>query len=148
MGPSGPPGPPGADAVSEYAYFVSFAEQTLLPDTNVDLIGPIGGSGNFALVNSGLEISVATSGTYAVWYSVTTTDRSQFGVTIDGSVWLFSVSASNSGAQTNGMSILNLQAGDLLGLRNISDATSVPRPTFATETEPTVNASLMIQKID
>jgi len=148
-GPPGPPGPQGPPASSEYGYVYNTSvqlvaiEAAVLFDTNGLLTAGIthspGASG----------ITVASTGDYAISFSVSGVEPNQFALFVNGIVAPGTIHGSGTGTQqNNGQTILTLAAGDVLTLRNHSSAAAVTLQILAGGTQTNVNASLRIQKLN
>lgn len=147
-GDKGDTGDAGAAAVSDYAFIRSTAAQVIAIDADVAF------NGNGAMTSAVTHAPGSTvvvlnqAGTYAVWFSVSGVEPSQFALTINGVAIDDSRYGSGAGTQlTTGMTIVTVAVGDVLTLRNSSSAAAVTLQTLAGGTETNINASLLIQKL-
>ena len=146
-GPTGPTGPAGPAATPNYAYIYNLAAQTVAVEAAVtfDSNGPISG---FTHVLGASTVSVTAAGTYIVDFSTSATEVTQFAVTVNGVPMPQATYGSGAGTQqNNGQTILDLAAGDVLGLRNHSSPAAVGLPTTMGGTQADVNASLLIEQL-
>ncbi|KUO58956.1 MAG: hypothetical protein APF84_05740 [Gracilibacter sp. BRH_c7a] len=134
-------------AIADYAYIYNTGNQ------NIPLEESILFSSNGALLgilhNAGTgPITVEESGTYAVWFIVTSQAANQFalfqnGVEVPGSIYGTGlVSTGNPG-----MAMLNAEAGDVLTLQNHTSAGAIDLDNAAGGTQTNVSASIMILRI-
>jgi hypothetical protein len=95
------------------------------------------------------SVGVTSTGTYAIYFSVTGGQQNQFAVFVNGIVVPESLYGTGSGNVANdGMVILNLTAGDVLTVVNhTSNANSVSLSTNDGGTQTNVNASILIERI-
>jgi hypothetical protein len=95
------------------------------------------------------SVTVTSAGTYAVFFNVTGGQQSQFALFVNGTVVPSSLYGSGSGnTGPDGQVILNLNAGDVLTLRNhTSNASSVTLNNSAGGSQTNVDASLLIEKL-
>jgi hypothetical protein len=99
---------------------------------------PLGGTG----------VTLATAGAYAVTFSVSGTEPSQVALFVDGTLVPGTVYASGAGTQQNtGQAILITPAGAVLTVRNHSSAAAVGLATPIGGTQPSTNASMVIEKV-
>jgi BclA C-terminal domain/Collagen triple helix repeat (20 copies) len=146
-GATGATGSQGPARVVNYAYIYNLAAQTVAIEADVtfDGNGPMSG---FSHVLGTSTVSVTTAGVYEVNLSVSTTEVSQFAVTVNGVPVPQETYGSGAGVQqNNGQAILVLGAGDVIRLRNHSSAAAVGLPTVAGGTQANVNASLLIEQL-
>jgi hypothetical protein len=146
-GATGPTGPAGPATTPNYAYIYNLAAQTVAIEGAVtfDSNGPISG---FTHVLGASTVSVTAAGTYIVDFSTSATEVTQFAVTVNGVPMPQATYGSGAGTQqNNGQTILDLAAGDVLGLRNHSSPAAVGLPTTMGGTQADVNASLLIEQL-
>jgi hypothetical protein len=109
------------------------------------------GTAGFAHGLGSSDITVLNEGVYKVTFSVSGAEPNQFGLFINGVVVAESVYGSGAGTQQNtGQAILSIGANDVITLVNHTSAAAV---TLAASppiggTAPTVNASILFQKLD
>jgi len=140
-----PPPPPSSD--NPYAYIYNTDSQT------IPVNGSVSFSNNGALLGiihdkNTAPITIESAGTYAVWYTVTGAEASQFTLyqnenPVPGST--YGTSAVNNGY--TGMVIINAAAGDQLTLRNHTSTGAVTLDSAAGGAETGVSASIMILRI-
>jgi hypothetical protein len=153
-GGTGAAGPTGATGgvISAYAYIYNLKEQTVKIGEPVyfDSNGPLLGVRH---ERDASEITILSSGTYIIFFSISATEPNQFALFINypknekpvpGSVY-----GSGAGTQQiTGQIILELAAEDTLVLRNFSSAAEVILPSLMGGTEANVNASISIQRLN
>jgi len=149
-GATGAPGTPGASGagLSAYAYIYNLVPQTIaiqgsvLFDSNGVLLG-------IKHTPGGAGITVDSGGIYSVFFSLSGTEPSQFGLFVNGVVAPGSIYGSGAGTQqNNGQIVLSLNAGDTLSLVNFSSAAAVGLASVIGGTQANVNASVSIFKIN
>ena len=105
-------------------------------------------SADFAFAPGTTLITVATPGTYLVWFSVSSFEPNQFALMHNGTPVPGGLFGSGAGTQTNsGMTVVSASAGDILTLRNHTSAAAVSLQTLAGGTQTNVNASIIVQKV-
>ena len=114
-------------------------------DITFGINGPLSG---FTHTAGTSVITVSTTGTYLVSFSVTGVQAGQFTL-MDGGVPLAStIYGTGAGQQQDhGEAIVNLTAADVLTLRNHSSSTGVTLATSAGGTQANVDASILIQQL-
>jgi hypothetical protein len=94
------------------------------------------------------EITVLDAGIYAIDFSASTTEPSQLALFADGTVIPGAIYGSGAGTQQNaGQVIVALPANSVITLRNHTSAAAVGFQAGAGGTQPSVNASIAIEKI-
>jgi hypothetical protein len=147
-GVAGTPGATGPAAVAQYANIYNEDFQVVLPEEDIFFTtnGVMTSGFTHFAVSPGL--TVAAAGDYAVWFSVSTQEPSQFALFDDGIVVDGGTFGSGAGTQQDsGMVIVSARAGDILTLRNHSSNTAVTLQWSAGGTALTSNASIIIEKI-
>jgi BclA-like protein/collagen triple helix repeat protein len=145
----GLPGPPGPVAPTSYGYFYNLTPQTVAIEADVAFDS--NGTSSLDLVHApGTSPIIFTqSGTYAVEFAVSGVEPNQFALFLNGTEVVGSVFGSGAGTQQNqGKVIVAIFAGDVMTLRNHSSAAAVTLQTLAGGTQPNVNASLLIERLD
>ena len=145
----GATGPGGTNGLSQYAYVYNVAPQIVALeaavtfDTNGVMTSGIthsAGAGGITLVNAG---------TYKIAFSVSGTEPNQMAMFVNGVLAPGTVYGSGAGTQENtGQAILTLGAGDVFTLRSHSSAAGVTLAILIGGTAQSVNASVVIQKLD
>lgn len=150
VGPTGATGPQGPIAdgpIPVYAYAYNTTSQTVAIGEDVDFAtnGLIGGITHVAGTSAFI---VNESGIYEILFSTTTTGPNQFSLTLNGSAI---VGSTFGNAQTTpvtaGMIVTNINAGDVITLRNFTSAEVVTLDTATGGTAENTNASIIIKKI-
>lgn len=163
-GVTGPTGATGTSATLGYAFASNAADQVVSPSSNVTFLSPSSSSGIAAPAPGGTSFTILTSGVYRIQFYVrgtpgllTPPGTLQFEVTANGIP--FSNSSYAGDVQTaslaafgteavNGFTIVNLTAGDVIRLHNITEGGLVPVTLSAVPfgvTAP-VNASMLIEQ--
>jgi hypothetical protein len=100
-------------------------------------------------VGGSSQITLTNSGTYEIAFLVSTVEPNQFAVFVNGAAVVSSIFGSGAGTQqNNGQVILALGAGDVITLVNHSSSAAVTLQTLAGGTQISVNASILIRKLD
>ena len=155
-GPVGPKGDTGATGPagtgsSEYGYIYNLSAQVVPLEAAVTFSDNGIGTAGFTHGLGSAEIVVINQGIYKVTFSVSGTEPNQFALFLNGVVVKESVYGSGAGTQqNNGQAILSIGANDVLTLRNHTSAAAVSlaaAPPIG-GTVATVNASILIQKLD
>ena len=95
------------------------------------------------------QILITNAGIYEVTFSVSGTEPNQFGLFLNGAVVPGTIYASGAGTQqNNGQAIFTIGAGDVLTLRNHTSAAAVSLATPIGGTQASVNASIVIKKLN
>ncbi|HYI36110.1 MAG TPA: hypothetical protein VEX39_05880 [Thermoleophilaceae bacterium] len=95
------------------------------------------------------NITVSAGGTYKVSFATSGTEPGQFALFLDGVVVDGTTYGSGAGTQqNNGQAIVAIPAGAVLTLRNHSSAAAVGLQPNAGGTAPSVNASVVLEKLD
>lgn len=93
-------------------------------------------------------ITLTTAGTYAVTFLVSGTEPSQMAVFVNGILVPGTVYGSGAGTQQNtGQAILVAPAGAVLTVRNHTSSAAVGLATPIGGTQPSSNASVLIEKL-
>ncbi|MCW2853107.1 MAG: hypothetical protein JWM84_2771 [Nocardioides sp.] len=149
-GPSGAPGADGQDGQDfsgTSAYVYSTLPQLVAIEADVIFENSLAAQGVTHVPGTG-AITVLTSGRYAVRFVVSANEPNQFALTRNGMVVPGSTYGSGAGTQQNsGEVLVDLEAGDVLTLRNHTSVVAVTLPTLAGGVQPNVNASLIIEKV-
>jgi hypothetical protein len=147
-GPAGPPGPAGANGLSQYAYVYNLGGETvpLEADVNFDSNGVLTPGITHAL--GAAAITLATAGAYEVTFSVSGTEPSQMALFVNGTLVSGTVYGSGAGTQQNtGQAIFVAPAGAVLTVRNHTSSAAVGLATPIGGTQPSANASVVIEKL-
>jgi hypothetical protein len=147
IGPAGPTGPQGPVGQPDYAYIYNVAAQTVALEGPVlfDSNGPLTG---FTHTAGSAAVTVVSSGTYLVDFSVSGTEPNQFSLFADGSALAGTTYGSGAGTQQNGGQVMvSLVAGDVLTLVNHSSAAAIGLASDIGGTQANVNASLVIEEL-
>ncbi|MDQ6807458.1 MAG: collagen-like protein [Actinomycetota bacterium] len=95
------------------------------------------------------QIVLTVAGDYKVTFSVSGVEPNQMALFLNGSAIAGAVYGSGAGTQPNvGQAILRAGAGDLLTLVNHSSAAAVTLQANAGGTQASVNASVLIEKLN
>jgi len=93
-------------------------------------------------------VTLTTAGTYAVTFSVSGTEPSQMALFVNGTLVPGTVYGSGAGTQQNtGQAILVAPAGAVLTVRNHTSSAAVGLATPIGGTQPSSNASVVIEKL-
>lgn len=153
-GATGPQGPQGIQGIqgpagtSDYAYVynLGFQSVALEADVSFDTNGVSSGITHTA---GTAAIVIVSAGTYNISFSVSSTAPNQFALYLNGSPVAGGTYGSGSGTQqNNGSVILSLLPGDIVTLRNHSSTGAVTLQTLAGGTQPNVNASVLMMKLN
>ncbi|MCY9202271.1 BclA C-terminal domain-containing protein, partial [Bacillus halotolerans] len=139
----------GAAGLSEYGYIYNLSAQTVAIEADVifDSTGITTPGITHAPGTS--QIAITTPGDYEVTFSVSGVEPNQFTLFLNGAPITNTVYGSGAGTQqNNGQAIIAIAAGDVLTLRNHTSAAAVTLQTLAGGTQPNVNASIVIKKLD
>jgi hypothetical protein len=94
-------------------------------------------------------ITVTDPGHYKVTFGISSVEPSQFTVFMNGVAISGATFGSGAGTQQNdGQVIVALAAGDVITLRNYTSAAAVTLQTLAGGTQTSVNASLVLEKLN
>jgi hypothetical protein len=133
--------------LSAYGYIYNVTAESIAREASVSFSnnGPLVG---ITHTPGSPNVVVTNSGTYAVFFSLTSTQQSQFALFLNGTVVPESLYGSGSGnIGPLGQVILDLAAGDILTLVNhTSNANSVSLNNSAGGSQTNVDASLLIEK--
>jgi hypothetical protein len=135
--------------LSEYAYIYNLDAQTVAIEADVNF------STN-GLLTDGIShdpgspsILISEAGVYEVTFSVSGTEPNQFALFLNGDLVPGTIYASGAGTQqNNGQAIFTIEAGDVLTLRNHSSDAGVGLATPIGGKQASVNASVVIKKLD
>ncbi len=154
QGPAGTPGatgatgPAGTSGLSQYAYIYNLGGQAvpLEGDVTFDSNGVLTPGITHALGAAG--ITLTTTGTYEVTFSVSGTEPSQIALFVNGTLVPGSVYGSGAGTQQNtGQAIFVASAGAVLTVRNHTSSAAVGLATPIGGTQPSSNASVVIERL-
>jgi hypothetical protein len=148
-GASGTNGSNGTSGLTTYAYIYNLGAQVVALDAAVTL-------DTNGLLTPGIShsaglapIVVANAGVYDIAFSTAGSEPSQMGIFINGVPAPGTVYASGAGTQqNNGHVLLALSAGDSLTLNNHLSAAAVTLATPIGGTAASVNASMLIKKLN
>jgi hypothetical protein len=147
VGPPGKVGPPGPVGDPSYAYVYNVSAETVSQGAAV-VFDTNGAMKGVTHVPGQPDIDVTSTGTYAISFSVSGVEPSQFSLTDNGTVVPGSRYGSGAGTQQNsGEIIVNLSAGDTVDLVNDTSDTAVTLESLAGGTQANVNASVMIEQV-
>ena len=146
-GDTGPQGP--ASGLSVYGYIYNLDAQVVALEA--DVIFSTDG-----LLTAGIlhapgtaPISITNAGNYEVTFSVSGTEPNQFALFLNGVLVPGTIYASGAGTQQNtGQAVFTIGAGDVLTLRNHTSAAAVTLATPIGGTQASVNASIVIKKLN
>ena len=94
-------------------------------------------------------ITLTISGIYKVTFNLSTVEPSQYTAFLNGIAITGATYGSGAGTQqNNGQFIVAVVAGDILTIRNYTSAAVSTLQTLAGGTEASVNASVIIEKLD
>jgi hypothetical protein len=112
-------------------------------DTNGILTGGIAHSAGLS------PITISAPGIYKITFSISGVEPNQFTVFLNGVPLTGATYGSGAGTQqSNGQVIVALVAADVLTLQNFTSAAAVTLQTLAGGTQPNVNASVVIEKLN
>jgi hypothetical protein len=134
---------------SEFAYIYNLTPTTIAVEADIpfDSNGSI--TSGFTHTPGSSTITIVTSGTYRIHFSVSGTEPNQFALFLNGIVVSGSTYGSGSGIQqNNGQAVFSIIAGDVVTLRNHSSASAVGLASVVGGTQANVNASMEIEKIN
>ena len=146
-GPAGATGPQGPAGQPDYGYIYNLAAQTVAIEGAVlfDSNGPLSG---FTHTAGSASITVGSTGTYLVGFSISGTEPNQFSLFDNASPVAGTTYGSGAGTQQDGgQAIVRLAAGDVLTLINHSSAAAIGLASDIGGTQANVNASLVIQEL-
>jgi hypothetical protein len=134
--------------LSSYGYIYNLTEESVAQEASV-AFGTNGPLVGITHTPGSPSVVVTDSGTYAVNFSLTSSQPSQFALFRNGTVVPESLYGSGTGdVGPFGQVILNLTAGDVLTLVNhTSNAGSVTLDNSAGGKQTNVDASLLIEKL-
>jgi len=136
--------------LATYGYVYDLLGQNVAQEGSVHFTanGPLVGITHTTILNN-TDVVVGSSGTYAVFFNVTGQQQSQFALFVNGTPVPESLYASGSGnTGPAGQVILDLNAGDVLTLRNhTSSSSSIALNNGVGGSQTNVDASLLIEKL-
>ncbi|MCW3015831.1 MAG: triple helix repeat-containing collagen, partial [Solirubrobacterales bacterium] len=144
-GATGAAGPAGASA---YAYIYNEGPEIVPVEAPVSFstTGAVAGGIVHA---AGSQVIVGATGIYKVSFSISGIEPNQFTLFVNGAPVPGTTHGSGAGTQQNdGQQILPLTAGDAMTLVNHSSAAAVTLQTLTGGTQPDVNASLLVERLD
>jgi hypothetical protein len=147
-GATGATGPAGSSALSQYADIYNRGGETvpLEADVTFDSNGVLTPGISHALGVAG--ITLTTAGTYEVTFSVSGTEPSQMALFVNGTLVPGAVYGSGAGTQQNtGQAIFIAPAGAVLTVRNHTSSAAVGLATPIGGTQPSSNASVVIERL-
>jgi len=151
IGPAGATGPTGATGTAapvEFAYIYNVSAETvpLEADVTFDTNGVLTAGLTHAPGATG--ITFASAGYYTVGFTVSAVEPNQMGLFVNGVVVPGTVHGSGAGTQqTTGQTIIRVDAGDVLTLRNHTSAAAVGLQPLAGGTQPSTNAAIRIVQL-
>jgi hypothetical protein len=147
-GQDGAPGQPGPAATIDYAYVYDMSGQTVAPDGSVTFNSDGIKTSGITHSAASSNVVLASAGTFKVEMSVLGSDQNQFGLFLNGvAIPGGTFGETGSDRQTNGQTIIVVTAGAVLTLRNETPATPITLNNQAGGTIPTVDASLLIERL-
>jgi len=156
-GTNGPTGPIGSTGNNSFAFVYNTTSRVLVGGGGVvgnivefDTLGAITPGFNF--VNAQQLITVDFTGTYLVEFTVLVPSAAQFSLLLGGSALIFPQSVYGSSVPDGvstifGQAIITLNANEGVSLLNTSNG-SITLPTNVGGSEVTINASLIIQRLN
>ncbi|MCM3628199.1 hypothetical protein M3194_12575 [Paenibacillus glycanilyticus] len=135
--------------VSEFGYIYNLAGQVVAKEE--DVIFDTNGTLTPGIIHAPgtAEITVMSPGHYELTVSASGEGPSQFALFLNGILVPGTIYGSGAGTQqNNGQAIIALSAGDVLTLRNHSSVAAVTLRTLVGGTQPNVNASILIKKLN
>ena len=151
-GPAGDPGPAGPGSAPAYAYVYNVVGTTVPVEADVTFSAAGVLSDGFTHVSGAAEIAIVNPGVYRVSFTVSAAAANQVALFVNGVEVSGSVYGSAAGAQQNaGQAIVTIASGDVvdgganLTVRNHSTAAALGLATPLGGTQPTVNASVLIE---
>lgn len=147
-GATGPSGPAGSNGLSQYAYVYNLTAETVAVEADI----PFDSNGvmtpGITHLLGGAGITLVTAGAYEVTFSVSGTEPSQMALFVNGTLVPGTVYASGAGTQQNtGQAIFAAPAGAVLTVRNHSSAAAVGLAAPIGGTQPSSNASVIVEKL-
>ncbi len=135
-------------AATEIAYIYNLTATTIAVEADIPFDSNGSMTSGYTHTPGSSSITVVTSGTYRICFSVTGTEPNQFTLFLNGIEVPGSTYGSGAGTQqNNGQTVFSITAGDVLTLRNHSSAAAVGLASFVGGTQLNVNASILIEKI-
>lgn len=138
----------GAVGASEFGYIYNLTRRVVAKEEDVIF-------DNNGILTPGIihvpgttEITVVSSGNYEFTFSASGAEPSQFALFLNGTLIPGTIYGSGAGQQNNGQAIIALSSGDVLTLRNYSSGAAVTLQTLVGGTQPNVNASVLIKKLN
>ncbi len=147
-GATGATGPAGSNGLSQYAYVYNLGGETvaLEADVTFDSNGVMTPGIKHAPGSAGIEI--AEAGTYELTFSVSGTEPSQMALFLNGTLVPGAIYGSGAGTQQNvGQAIFSAPAGAVLTVKNHTSSAAVGLATPIGGTQPSSNASVVIEKL-
>jgi hypothetical protein len=147
-GLTGNPGVAGADAPADYGFMFNESAQTVAVEADV-VFDSSAVASNVSHTAGSPTMTVNNAGLYEVRFTVNGVEPNQFNIIVNGAPTTpgGTFGSGSANGQTNGQTLLSLNAGDVLTLRNHSSASAVTLQTLAGGTQTNVNASLMIRAL-
>ena len=152
-GPVGPAGPIGATGpaggLSEFGYVYNTSSQVVAVGASVtfDSNGIL--TAGIAHSTGSSDITPTVSGIYKITFCLSTVEPSQYTVFLNGVAITGATYGSGAGTQqNNGQLIVAVTAGDVLTIRNYTSAAASTLQPMAGGTQPGVNASVIIEKLN
>jgi BclA C-terminal domain len=149
-GATGATGPAGSGSL-DYGYIYNLTNEVVPLETAVTFTDNGLGTAGFSHALGSSELQVINAGIYKVTFSVSGTEPNQFALFLNGVPVPGSVYGSGAGTQqNNGQVIVSVGANDILTLVNHTSAAAVTlaASTPIGGTAPSVNASILIQRLD
>ena len=138
-----------SDLAKGYAYIYNLGAQVVAQEAAVVFSNNGELSPAVSHVAGDAGITVNEGGVYEIHFSVSGTEPNQFTVFLDGVAVPETTYGSGAGTQqNNGHAVLPIDAGTVLTLMNHTSAAAVGLATPIGGTQPNVNASLLIRKLD
>ena len=130
---------------SAYIYNTNFQYCTIENDITFSDNGPLTGITHSP---GSAAIQIVTGGLYKIFFSVTAYEPNQFAIFINGVQVPGSLYGSAAGTDQNkGMLILNINAGDIVTLRNHTSYSDIGLNPMAGGVQTNVNASILIEQL-
>jgi hypothetical protein len=155
IGPMGPAGTNGVNgtngtsSTSQYGYVYNLGAQVVALEAAVTFTDNGAHTIGITHVLGSSEMVIVSAGDYRISFSVSGTEPNQFALFLNGTVVPESVYGSGAGTQqNNGQAILAVGTNDILTLRNHSSAAAVTLAAAIGGTVATINASVLIQKLN
>jgi hypothetical protein len=133
--------------LDQFAYIYNLGAQAVPVETDISFDSNGINSNGIAHIPGASQIQINSGGIYHVTFSVLGVEANQFGLFVNGSPITGTIyGTANSNQENNGQTIINLNTGDILTLRNHTSGGIVTLQA-AGGSQTGVNASILLEKI-